>query len=706
MNTCLPLTISLLAQLSDQELQSNFLNHVDRTTEIAQLLAQIEDQDLTLRIINLALEVDLILGSRLTSSSPPEIQSIIVEKIDRLEIPLALKIQLWQRTKSKFALPHLQNIFFLKLHYQDARYQLTESSIAAIIDIDPERAIIILRESQYDSRFSDKAAVLLAKLAPDEAIEPLARSLNNPKFRSDYDGKHLALQALYEISTDAAINKIREFLKDKRHWSDRVYMYGLGIVAEPAMIGHLLYLLSQPEGTEDLASDAIEALEYVGDKMFDCLHRALYWLKFEEDRSYIIDKILEILFKWDQELTMTSLEGAIQSYDLGVKKRAAMALSSSNILITDRNVLILLNALAFPEIETQLEIACYLREIINRILNGSGYDKADISPELITQAILVTKPILIKNAHHPDQEIRNLVIHQLFDSEPDEQILITNLLDSGMSRTYLKNDTVEVRAVAKISQIGDESALPILWQLIDDPDIEIRKAAVQGIVWLCYPAILPALLKLATNHELVAILISELDALARIKPQAKIFETFHCDQDITLKFLEMSEKTMVENVQNKSNGSIFDLGKIGDKLAITALKEILIANDNYDDVDDAVHSISQIGTDLAVSALLSFLPEINIMTGWINIHLSNRGRLGIVPQLWLSQRQIYSFRSADTIARIQEREGLYNPGFSNFSAPSLFYQKSSRLRDILFNNSKSLWVLVPPNADQSLWSKE
>jgi hypothetical protein len=67
MNTCPPLTISLLAQISDRELQFNYLNHVDRTDEVAGLLAQIEDKDLALRIINLALEVDQLSTSICTS---------------------------------------------------------------------------------------------------------------------------------------------------------------------------------------------------------------------------------------------------------------------------------------------------------------------------------------------------------------------------------------------------------------------------------------------------------------------------------------------------------------------------------------------------------------------------------------------------------------------------------------------------------------
>jgi HEAT repeat protein len=674
--------------LAKCDARCEYLNYVDRTDEVASLLAQIEDKDLALRIINLALEVDLILGSKLTSSASPDIQAIIVEKIDRLEIPIALKLELWHQTKAKAALPHLQSIFFLKLHYQDAGYNLTESSIAAIIDIDPEIALILLRESQYDSRFSARAALLLAKIAPNEAIEPLVSLLEEPYFNCS-DGNHLAMQALGEIGTDEAINKIREFLEDRCHWSERAYIHGLGIVAEPAMIDHLIYLLSQPEDIENLCSYAVKALECVGEKMFDCLHRALYWLKFDEDRCYEFYNILEILFKWDHESALSALEGAIQSYDPIVRARAAMALSSPSIFITDRNIVALLSALNSPEMEARLEIACYIREIFDRMLNSISYDKADISPELMTQAILETKPILINNAHHPNQEIRSRVIRKLFDSEPDEREVISNLLDSGISLTYLENDTVEVRAVAKISQTGGESALPVLLQLIDDPDLKIREAAVQGIVSLESETILPILLELAASNELVTSLISKLGDLARHDLQASVFNIFHRNQDITIKFLETAEKTMVENVQNRKSfgrAGIFDLGKIGDELAIIALKEVLVANDDYDNVDDAVHSLAQIGTDSAISALLSVLPGTGIMFGWISNELGRRGRLGIVPQLWLIQRQMYCFRIANSLNYIQQQENLYNPDFSDIPIHLNFQPDYPRLRDVLLGD--------------------
>lgn len=114
MNAYPTLTISLLDRLTDRELQSHYLNHLDRTAEIASLLTQITDKDLALRIVNLALEVDMYLGATLTGSIYPELQKIVVDRIESLEIPTRLKIELWRRTKSNAAFSCLQDIFAVK----------------------------------------------------------------------------------------------------------------------------------------------------------------------------------------------------------------------------------------------------------------------------------------------------------------------------------------------------------------------------------------------------------------------------------------------------------------------------------------------------------------------------------------------------------------------------------------------------------------
>jgi hypothetical protein len=175
MTTNPALTISLLSQLTNRELQSNYLNHLDRTPEIASILAQITDRDLALRIVNLALEVDLFLGAHLTASLNPELQKIVVDEIHSLEIPTRLKIDLWYETKSKAALPYLQDIFIFKYQKPNTYEGHGEiySAISAIIYIDRDLAVdLLIKELNHPQRY-DRAAEMMVDLAPVEAIEAL-----------------------------------------------------------------------------------------------------------------------------------------------------------------------------------------------------------------------------------------------------------------------------------------------------------------------------------------------------------------------------------------------------------------------------------------------------------------------------------------------------------------------------------------------------
>ncbi len=87
-----------------------------------------------------------------------------------------------------------------------------------------------------------------------------------------------------------------------------------------------------------------------------------------------------------------------------------------------------------------------------------------------------------------------------------------------------------------------------------------------------------------------------------------------------------------------------------------------------------------------MSVLLSFLPDLDIFYGWIAIQFHNLGKLGLIPHLWSAVRQIHSYRGAETIATIQEQEGLYNPEFSDRSHP-LFAPSTPRLRHILLGDN-------------------
>jgi HEAT repeat protein len=734
MNTYPALTISLLDRLTNRELQSNYLNHLDRTAEIASLLTQITEPDLAMRIVNLALEVDLNLGASLTSFLAPELQKIIVDGIDRLEIPTRLKIELWSITKSKAALQYLQDIFIFKNRYWNSEYETIELAISSIINIDRDLAVALLIEDLYDSRCYDVAIKNLADLDPvEKAVEGLGYVLCNQEYR-DNSAKFLAIDILDRIGTKSAIEKIHDGLNNcKCQWSDRHWVKALGILAEPAMVEHLIYLLYEPSlyvhrsneyplsneyyrnEAAHLCCEAISALERIGgDKIFDLLHQAMYWNRIYDYPSPF-GNIIEALFRLDRSRTFAALENDLKNYDPEIRKLAVIALAEPHIQYLDCNLSILLNAIDDSNLDVQVEITDSIRRVV------SCRDINDITPELIDYAIFITKLIIINLTTHPDWKIRERVFRQLLVTEPDERNLMLQLLgDAGNDNiatlryglndflepadlpillTYLQSSWIHIKdyAVIGIGKIGDDSIAPILAELIHDKDSGIRQTAVQSIINLGNSAIFPTVLELAANYELVMTLINGLESNRLesnyLGTRSTILEEFYRDRSITLKFLETAEQSLLEVIGNKI-GSIHKkiraLAEIGTDLAVPSLENLLKSRHMYQDIsEDCVIALTQIGTQQSISILLEFLSEENTLGCYICTELLCRlGKLGFLPQIWLLQRQTYSHILSDAITTIQRREGLYNPDFSD-RPHSLFEQPRLRLRDILLGNTTS-----------------
>lgn len=63
-----------LQQLSDEQLKRDYLNYLKWTEPIALMLKQLDEESQALRVIRLALEVDLMLGAKLSKALKPEFQ--------------------------------------------------------------------------------------------------------------------------------------------------------------------------------------------------------------------------------------------------------------------------------------------------------------------------------------------------------------------------------------------------------------------------------------------------------------------------------------------------------------------------------------------------------------------------------------------------------------------------------------------------------
>ncbi|HEY9675679.1 MAG TPA: hypothetical protein V6D11_29820 [Waterburya sp.] len=91
-------------------MKREYLNYLKWTELLALMLELVEDEAQAVRVVQLALEVDLRLGARLAGGVKPEWQEQTVPLVVELDIPELLKIQLLGVTRSDFGIPYEETI--------------------------------------------------------------------------------------------------------------------------------------------------------------------------------------------------------------------------------------------------------------------------------------------------------------------------------------------------------------------------------------------------------------------------------------------------------------------------------------------------------------------------------------------------------------------------------------------------------------------
>jgi HEAT repeat protein len=748
MNTYPALTISRLSQLTNRELQANYLNHLDRTSEIATLLTQITDPDLALRIINLALEVDLNLGASLTSSLAPELQQIVVDGIDRLEIPTRLKIELFRITKSEAALSYLHNLFAVKNQYQRTsiydhdceRDGIVYESMDAIIDLDPNLAANLLIEifsksngiySVAEDRISriaiaDAEKAILTESTKTAVIEALASLLDTSPTDDYYNYECPALDALGKIGTESAIGKIRDILnEDKSLWLNPTWIQSLGIVGEAPMVEHLLYLLYFAEEyidppsddltkkedkseydlkTNTLRCEAILGIEKLGgDLAFDILHQSLYFIADSNEYPAPWGTITQALFRLDSDRILKCLEQAICDRDSAVRLQVVNILGSWYIDLDDRHLLILLNALEDTDLEVRDQIAFVIRSII---CHAQYYDRRmavtiDITPQLL--ALAKTNPTFVTHNFYRDLATKNIgdriVQRELLEEGDRDFIKLLNI--SQLDRLISDVDLIELirepdyiwsdfrtEAIVQMGKIGGNLALPKFISLLEDAEFFIREAAVKGIVEIGAIDITPTLLSLASDSELATTLIWHLELMRKGNIKIPALDILLADCQLASNLLDIAEKTIIDTAIKESNNSVglvFCLGAIGSTDEAVLVLDKLIRG-GYHHFHYVLRSLARIDNQLAIDKLSEYLFADSEKANHMRGELRQVYKLGIVTHLWKCERNHYSGSVLDIIETIQEKEGLYNPDFSDLSHP-LFEPYTARLRYFLLENT-------------------
>ncbi|NEN99539.1 MAG: NACHT domain-containing protein, partial [Moorea sp. SIO3I7] len=195
-----------LPNITDQELQQNYLNYLKWTETLVLMLQLVDDQVQAQRVVRLGLAWDWKLGARLAGAVKPEFQEQTVGLVTGLKVPTFFKIELLGITGSEKAIPELSKCLDHDHYYVRISAAEALGKIGTEATIDP--LIKLLDDDHSDVR--SRAAEALGKIGTEATIDPLTKLLDD----DHSDVRSRAAEALGKIGTEVAIDPLIKFLDD------------------------------------------------------------------------------------------------------------------------------------------------------------------------------------------------------------------------------------------------------------------------------------------------------------------------------------------------------------------------------------------------------------------------------------------------------------------------------------------------------------
>jgi HEAT repeat protein len=272
----------------DLRFQYFYLNRLKWTESIVQMLAELEDEFHILRIIRLALDVDLRLGARLAGSVQPQFQIKTVEMIYALEISDRERVDLLGLTRSDAAIPGLINAIDRGC-YQHYGHALNIQAVRILGSFGNESTIPGLVKAIQDRDFEvrESAAASLEKIGGDLVVTSLLEALDR---EGEYVRKDI-IKTLVKlgntIAIPALINAFENDVSDGRDVAVEAAK-ALGNLGAIAAVPALIHTL-EDEIYYDVYVNAIEALGKIGGE--DAIAALTRSLEKEHLRSYALQAL-------------------------------------------------------------------------------------------------------------------------------------------------------------------------------------------------------------------------------------------------------------------------------------------------------------------------------------------------------------------------------------------------------------------------------
>ena len=256
--------------LTDEKLQKSYLNYLDWTESLTLMLDCEDREEQAVRLVRLALAVDLRLVARLAGAVKYEFQEktigLLLREIEEQKTPKLYAIELLGEARSDIAIKSLIQSL------TDSDYYVYRFAVVALGKIGSDKAVEPLIQILYNQDYYGLGEVVevLGGIGSDKAVESLIQILNDP----DSDIRTNAAEALGRIGSDKAVEPLIQILNDPDSDIRTNAAEALGRIGSDKAVEPLIQTLNDPDS--DIRTNAAEALGRIGsDKAVEPLIQTL-----------------------------------------------------------------------------------------------------------------------------------------------------------------------------------------------------------------------------------------------------------------------------------------------------------------------------------------------------------------------------------------------------------------------------------------------
>ncbi|MEH2422139.1 MAG: HEAT repeat domain-containing protein [Nostoc sp.] len=636
--------LTQLDNISDEKLKQDYLNCLKWTEPMALMLGLVNNEGQALRVVKLALDVDLKLGARLAGEVKQEYQKKTVDLILELDIHQLLKVELLDITHSEYTVTFLNN----SLHDKDSDVRRSAASALGGIGNEAAVSVLIGALQNEDSDVRRSAVYALGRIGNEAAVSALISALQH-----EYsDVCWSAGSALGTIGNEAVVSALISALQHEYSVVRQSATDALGRIGNEAAVSPLISALQHEYS--DIRQSAADALGRIGNEAaVSALISAL-----QHEYSDVRWSAADALGRIGNEAAVSALIGALQHEDSHIRWIAADALGKIG---NEAAVSALISALQHEDSHVRQSATDALRKIGN---------------EAVVSA-------LISDLQDEDSHVRWNATDALerIGNEAAVSALIGTLQDEDY---YIRR-----RAADALGIISNEAAVSALISALQDEDSHVRWSAADALGRIGNKAAVSALIS-ALQHEYSDVCWSAADALGRIGNEAAVsaligalqHEDFHVRWIAADALGKIGNEAVVSALigilQDEDShvrwSAAFALGRIGNEAAVSALIGAL--QHEYSDVRwGAAFALAKIGNEAAVFALIGALQhEYSTVRRSAAFALERIGNEAAVSALIgaLQDEDYYVRRSAaEALKKIAGSEVLHNIWELQLETPSL-----------------------------------